>query len=92
MLFDEGCSTGLFLFSVWFDAQNGDVCKDCTQIFELLADLLSNTDLQVGSHKHKHTPAHSCLFTDKIMKAVNVSVSRQQSSCGYLHHRGSLVL
>ncbi|KAM9338115.1 surfactant protein Ba [Symphorus nematophorus] len=25
---------------------NGDVCKDCTQIFELLADLLSNTDLQ----------------------------------------------
>ncbi|XP_041816492.1 prosaposin-like [Chelmon rostratus] len=26
--------------------ENGDVCKDCTQIFELLADLLSNTDLQ----------------------------------------------
>lgn len=25
---------------------NGDVCQDCTQIFELLADLLSNADLQ----------------------------------------------
>ncbi|KAM3599157.1 uncharacterized protein V6R79_001021 [Siganus canaliculatus] len=25
---------------------NGDVCKDCTQIFELLADLVSNPDLQ----------------------------------------------
>ncbi|XP_028318136.1 surfactant protein Ba [Gouania willdenowi] len=25
---------------------NGDVCKDCTQIFELLADLLSNPDIQ----------------------------------------------
>ncbi|XP_027137907.1 surfactant protein Ba isoform X1 [Larimichthys crocea] len=25
---------------------NGDVCKDCTQIFELLADLFSNQDLQ----------------------------------------------
>ncbi|XP_061590229.1 prosaposin [Cololabis saira] len=24
----------------------GDVCKDCTQIFELLIDLLSNTDLE----------------------------------------------
>ncbi|TWW66022.1 prosaposin-like [Takifugu flavidus] len=27
-------------------AANGDVCQDCTQIFELLSDLLSNTDLQ----------------------------------------------
>ncbi|XP_044031097.1 prosaposin [Siniperca chuatsi] len=25
---------------------NGDVCQDCTQIFELLADLFSNADLQ----------------------------------------------
>ncbi|XP_022617959.1 prosaposin-like [Seriola dumerili] len=25
---------------------NGDVCQDCTKIFELLADLLSNADLQ----------------------------------------------
>lgn len=25
---------------------NGDVCKDCTQIFELLIDMVSNTDLQ----------------------------------------------
>lgn len=25
---------------------NGDICKDCTQIFELLADMLSSTDLQ----------------------------------------------
>ncbi|KAM6976367.1 surfactant protein Ba [Tautogolabrus adspersus] len=25
---------------------NGDICKDCTQIFELLADLFSNADLQ----------------------------------------------
>nr|XP_046231415.1 prosaposin [Scatophagus argus] len=25
---------------------NGDVCKDCTQIFELLADMISNADLQ----------------------------------------------
>ncbi|CAF99299.1 unnamed protein product [Tetraodon nigroviridis] len=25
---------------------NGDVCKDCTQIFELLSDLLLNADLQ----------------------------------------------
>lgn len=29
--------------------QNGDVCKDCTQIFELLIDLISNPDLQVGT-------------------------------------------
>ncbi|XP_060918164.1 prosaposin-like isoform X2 [Labrus mixtus] len=26
--------------------ENGDICKDCTQIFELLADLFSNADLQ----------------------------------------------
>ncbi|XP_042364624.1 prosaposin-like [Plectropomus leopardus] len=26
--------------------ETGDVCQDCTQIFELLADLLSNADLQ----------------------------------------------
>ncbi|XP_069558745.1 prosaposin-like [Brachyistius frenatus] len=26
--------------------KTGDVCKDCTQIFELLADMLSNADLQ----------------------------------------------
>lgn len=26
--------------------ENGDACKDCTQIFELMADLLSNKDLQ----------------------------------------------
>ncbi|XP_058472955.1 prosaposin isoform X1 [Solea solea] len=26
--------------------QTGDVCQDCTQIFELLADLLSNTDIE----------------------------------------------
>ncbi|KAK2819092.1 hypothetical protein Q5P01_024653 [Channa striata] len=25
---------------------NGDVCQDCTKIFELLADLISNTDFQ----------------------------------------------
>ncbi|XP_034565823.1 prosaposin [Notolabrus celidotus] len=25
---------------------NGDICKDCTQIFELLADLFSNADFQ----------------------------------------------
>lgn len=30
-----------------FDAQKtGDVCQDCTEIFKLLADLLSNADLQ----------------------------------------------
>nr|XP_020485510.1 prosaposin-like isoform X1 [Labrus bergylta] len=27
-------------------AENGDICKDCTQIFELLADLFSNADVQ----------------------------------------------
>lgn len=26
--------------------ENGDACKDCTQIFELMADLLSNKELQ----------------------------------------------
>lgn len=27
-------------------AENGDACKECTQIFELMADLLSNKELQ----------------------------------------------
>lgn len=28
------------------DLKNGDVCQDCTKIFELLVDMLSNADLQ----------------------------------------------
>lgn len=45
--------TRLLVFIVRFCPQNGDVCKDCTQIFELLSDLLSNTDLQVGSPQRR---------------------------------------
>ncbi|XP_073333981.1 prosaposin-like [Pagrus major] len=48
----EGCAlTSAFNVNALQDVPdaprpNGDVCKDCTQIFELLDDLLSNKDLQ----------------------------------------------
>lgn len=47
----EGCAlTSAFnvggLQNLPEEKANGDVCQDCTQIFELLADLLSNADLQ----------------------------------------------
>lgn len=69
VIFNAGYSTGLFIFFVWLDNQNGDVCKDCTQIFELLSDLLLNADFQVGSQSSKHVPANSCWFTDNIINA-----------------------
>lgn len=60
---------------------NGDVCKDCTQIFQLLDDLLSNKDLQKkvmdGIEKIcNHLPgAAAKICKDEVEKMLPVAVN-----------------
>lgn len=54
-----------------FYSQNGDVCKDCTQIFELLLDLMTNPDLQVSTMCRKHIPEDSYLLSDIIIHIIS---------------------
>ncbi|XP_059213555.1 prosaposin [Centropristis striata] len=61
---------------------NGDVCQDCTQIFELLDDLLSNTDLQRkimdGIEQicdHLPGPGTAKLCKDEVEKMLPMAIS-----------------
>lgn len=61
---------------------NGDICKDCTQIFELLADLFSNADLQKKimdaiDNMCDHMPgppATAKLCKDEVQKLLPVAI------------------
>lgn len=59
----------------------GDVCQDCTQIFELLADLLSNADLQKkimdgieNVCDHLPGPASAKLCKEEVEKMLPVAI------------------
>ncbi|XP_023129424.2 prosaposin-like [Amphiprion ocellaris] len=70
------------LRSVPDDSKTGDVCKDCTQIFELLVDLLSNADLQkkiMGEIEslcdHLPGPAAVKVCKDEVEKMLPVAIN-----------------
>lgn len=43
-------------------SQKGDSCQDCTQIIELLKDLISNPDIQVNAST-EHAPLNHTYHT-----------------------------
>ncbi|XP_008297019.1 prosaposin-like [Stegastes partitus] len=64
------------------DINNGDVCKDCTQIFELLVDILSNADLQKKIMNeieslcdHLPAPAAAKICKEEVEKVLPVAIN-----------------
>ncbi|XP_062290823.1 prosaposin [Scomber scombrus] len=79
----QGCALTFDIDVLENDASNGDPCQDCTKIFELVADLLSNADLQKkmmdGIEKlcdHLPGPATTAkLCKDEVEKLLPVAIN-----------------